>query len=254
MQYLSISQNQQLQNALKQLDKDSIENVKSSLIPRGISINENAILKLFQDSDFISNQKQWFCDQFFLFVTKTIFGVAPESLDILTMEDIYSCIVERYPKLTVNELNLAYRTHTQDEKVFILTRDIFLKPINEFIRKKLIIEFEIEKELKRVEKEIEIKQQEIEFYNKAKQCYLDSLNASEWQGDMFQAKSIAKGFWDSLFLEERKELQELAIKEIKSLEYQAKLNPLVIVYDKHFYLAQEVIKHSINQRKKFIEI
>ena len=227
--------------------------MKSSLIPRGISINENAIVKLFEESDFVSNQKQWFCDQFFLFVTKTVFGIAPESLDILTMEDIFLSIVERHPKLTINELNLAYRTHTQDEKVFILTRDIFLKPINEFIRKKFIVQDEIERELKKVQRELEIKQEEIEFRNKSKQCYMDSLNVGEWQGDMFQAKVIARGFWDSLYLEDRKELQERAAEEIKSLERQAKLNPLVIVYDKHFYLAQEVIKDSVKKGRKFID-
>lgn len=227
--------------------------MKSSLIPRGISINENAIAKLFEESELVANKKQWFCDQFFLFVTKTVFGIAPESLDILTMEDIFLCIVERYPKLTVNELNLSYRTHTQDEKVFILTRDIFLKPISEFIRKKFIIQDEIERELKKLQRELEIKQEEIEFRNKAKECYMDSLNVGEWQGDMFQAKVIAKGFWDSLYLEDRKELQVRAKEEIQSLERQAKVNPLVIVYDKFFYLAQEVIKDSVKKGRKFID-
>jgi hypothetical protein len=80
------------------------------------------------------------------------------------------------------------------------------------------------------------------------------LKGGEWLGDMFQARVIARGFWDALYLDEREGLKMIATDEVNELKIKAIDNPLILVYDPKFYLAHEVIKYSVRQQKKFIEL
>ena len=254
MQQLQISQNQQLQTAIKQLSKDSIENVKCSLSPRGISINEKAISNLFQDSKPVAIEKEWFCGQYFLFVTKSVFGITPETLDVFTVEDIFMTITERYPQLTVNDIQLAFRTHTQEEKVYTLSRDIFLKPIVEFIRKKNIVQQEIEKEAEKVRKEQESIQLEIEYRNHAKAVYLESLRQGKWIGNEFEASAIGKNFSVVISDEDRAIWNPRAKEQERANIIKNEDNPMYVNIPWQKLFAQIAMQELIKRGQKFIEI
>jgi hypothetical protein len=232
--------------------------VKNSLIPRGITINENAIAKLFQDSNILAIEKNWFCDQYFLFVSKSIFGIAPESLDILTIEDIFMCITERFPQLTVNDIQLAFRTHTQEEKVYILTRDIFLKPITEFFRKKNIVKTEIEKELKKLEEEKMRIQKDLEFKKTAKNIYLESIKEGKWLGTEHHANAIGRNFSGVLTLEETDEINAQAKQEHKERLKRAEINgnasELINVPSWQRIYARMYVERMVQRKYKFVEI
>jgi glycosyltransferase involved in cell wall biosynthesis len=131
------------------------------LIPKGISINEKGIVNLFIVSDPLSQKKEWFCNQYFFHIAMSIYGIALESISVLTIEEIFISISEKFPQLTVNDITLAYRTHTQEEKVFILTRDVFIKPIVEYWRKKQIIKIELEEQLKKIEDKLRIENKKL---------------------------------------------------------------------------------------------
>ena len=134
-----------------------------------------------------------------------------------------------------------------------MTRDELLQPISDYWTKKqnLIQQLkliEVEQEKIAIEK-----QKEIDFYNEARDLYKSSLKGGEWLGDMFQAKVLARPFWDALYMEERKEIQLLATAKYSSSVAESIDNPLIIVADKNFYLAQEVISHCVKQGKTFIQ-
>jgi hypothetical protein len=111
-----------------------------------------------------------------------------------------------------------------------------------------LIEIEQQEQKEQIEK-----QKEIDFYNKARDLYKESLKGGEWLGDMFQAKVLARPFWDALYMEERKQIQMIATEKVKEAQILAIDNPLIIVADKNFYLAQEVISHCVKQGKTFIQ-
>jgi hypothetical protein len=232
--------------------------VKNSLIIRGISINENAISKLFVESELVQAQKEWFCSQYFFFVTKSVFGIAPESIDILTMEDIFMCITERFPQLTVNDLQLAFRTHTQEEKVYTLTRDIFLKPIVEFVRKKNIVQAEIEKVQRKEAEEQERIRKDQEFKQTAKNIYLESIKQGKWLGTEHHANAIGRNFSGVLTKEETDVINAQAKQEhndrLKKAELSGNATELINVPSWQRIYARIYVERMVARKYKFVEI
>lgn len=134
-----------------------------------------------------------------------------------------------------------------------ITLDEFLAPIKDYTQKKqvarqIIIDLQIEKQKEALEK-----QKEIDFYNEARDLYKSSLERRQWLGDMFQAKVLARPFWDALYMDERKQMQVQATEKVKEAQIQAIDNPLIIVADKNFYLAQETISYCVKEGKMFIQ-
>lgn len=232
--------------------------MKSSLIIRGISINENAISKLFIESELVQTQKDWFCNQYFFFVTKSVLGIVPESIDILTMEDIFMCITERFPQLTVNDLQLAFRTHTQEEKVYTLTRDIFLKPIVEFVRKKNIVQAEIEKVQRKEAEEKERIRKDQEFKQTAKNIYLESIKHGKWLGTEHHANAIGRNFSGVLTKEETDVINAQAKQEhndrVKRAELSGNPTELINVPSWQRIYARIYVERMVARKYKFVEI
>lgn len=220
---------------------------------KNLTISKTLALSMFQASELAANVPDKTIEIFYL-VASSIYGIRPDNVSTEMFQLAFIALKDRFKGITIEDVRLAYFNSVIVKKEFVsLTRDELLEPISDYWMKKENLKDQIKLAEIEKQKEIQIKQEEIEFRNKAKQCYINSLNMGEWQGDMFQAKVIARGFWDSLYLEDRKDLQERATEEIKSLQRQAKVNPLVIVYDKYFYLAQEVIKDSVKKGRKFID-
>ena len=128
-----------------------------------------------------------------------------------------------------------------------------MEPIKAYIQVKqvarqILIDIEAQEQKEALEK-----QKEIDFYNEARDLYKSSLNGRQWLGDMFQAKVLARPFWDALYTDERKQMQVQATEKVKEAQIQAIDNPLIIVADKNFYLAQETISYCVKEGKMFIQ-
>lgn len=170
-------------------------------------LNHSAISKLFNESELFVNSKQWFDEVFFVYVSKSIFGILPESLDVITRDSVFQSICERFSDLTVEDAKIAFRTHTQVEKIYILTRDEFLKPIQNFWNKKMIVKRELDVEIEKIKSNQIAKIEKERFKKESEQMYLDHLNngLSEWTGSDFQANQFAMCFKDQ-FSQERKDV------------------------------------------------
>jgi hypothetical protein len=228
--------------------------VKSCSAARGVQVNEKALVSLFQDSPLLSTQHQYFVEKFFFYAAKTIFGVMPESIDTITINDIFQSICERFPKLTVNDLQLAFRSHQQTEKVFVLTREIFIQPIAEFNRKKNIVTSEIAKE---IEKGNEVKSRirlEMEFREEARKVYLESLKVGKWLGTCFQAAAIGRNFSDVISNEDRAKWVTLAKETQKKNRLENEKNPMYLDLPWEKIYAQLAMEDLIKRNQKFIQI
>jgi len=202
------------------------------------------------------NQKSWFTDKYYIFVARTIFGISVESIDLLTMEDAFNAITERFPQITANDIHLSFKTFQSEEKVYILTRDIFLKPIQEFMRKKNIVLQEIAREVEKETERKETERKEIEFRQQAKTVYIESLKQGKWLGTIFQAAAIGRNFSNVISDEDREKWNRLAKEMEKKNNLENKNNPIkdfVPIPWQKFY-AQFAMQDLISRRQKFIEI
>jgi hypothetical protein len=172
------------------------------------------------------------------------------------IDSIFDACVNIKEPLTIDDMKCCFNYVKIEKKAFQkITLDEFLEPIKDYTQKKqvarqIIIDLQIEQDKIALEK-----QKEIDFYNKARELYKLSISQTypEWLGDMFQAKVLARPFWDALYMEERKQIQMIATEKVKNAQTLAIDNPLIIVADKNFYLAQEVISHCVKQGKTFIQ-
>jgi hypothetical protein len=170
------------------------------------------------------------------------------------LEAIYESCINFHEKLAVEDLKNCFNFAKIEKKQYQkITLDEFLEPIKSYIQVKqvarqILIEIEQQEQKEQIEK-----QKEIDFYNEARDLYKESLKNGKWLGDMFQAKVLARPFWDALYLDECKQIQILATEKVKDAQNLAIDNPLIIVADKNFYLAQEVISHCVKQGKTFIQ-
>ena len=182
------------------------------------------------------------------------YGLNSDNVSTNLLEAIYESCINFHEKLAVEDLKNCFNFAKIEKKQYQkITLDEFLEPIKSYIQVKqvarqILIEIEQQEQKEQIEK-----QKEIDFYNEARDLYKSSLEAREWLGDMFQAKVLARPFWDALYMDERKQIQLLATEKVKDAQILAIDNPLIIVADKNFYLAQEVISHCVKQGKTFIQ-
>lgn len=182
------------------------------------------------------------------------YGLNSDNVSPDLLEAIYDACVNFHEKLTIDDLRNCFN-HAQIEKKQYqkITLDEFLEPVKAYIQVKqvarqILINFQLDEQKQAIEK-----QKEIDFYNTARDLYKSSLEGRVWLGDMFQAKVLARPFWDALYQDERKQMQVLATEKVKKAQIQAIDNPLVIVADKNFYLAQETISYCVKRGKMFIQ-
>ena len=208
---------------------------------------------MLQESESVENAPDKVIELFYL-ASSSIFGVRSENLNTELFQLALLALPNRFKGITIQDIRNSYfETEIVKREYVSLTRDELLQPIADYWTKKqnLIQQLKlIEVEQDKIALE---KQKEIDFYNEARDLYKESLKGGEWLGDMFQAKVLARPFWDALYIEERKQIQMLASEKVKDAQTLAIDNPLIIVADKNFYLAQEVISHCVKQGKTFIQ-
>jgi len=220
---------------------------------KNLPIAKTLGLLMLQDSETVENAPDKVIELFYL-ASSSIFGVRSENLSDELFQLALLALPNRFKGITIQDIRNSYfETEIIKREYVSLTRDELLQPIADYWTKKQnliqqlkLIEVEQDKIL------IE-KQKEIDFYNQARELYKESLNAGEWLGDMFQAKVLARPFWEVLYMDERKQMQLQATEKVKEAQILAIDNPLIIVADKNFYLAQEVISHCVKQGKTFIQ-
>jgi hypothetical protein len=208
---------------------------------------------MLQESESVENAPDKVIELFYL-ASSSIFGVRSENLNTELFQLALLALPNRFKGITIQDIRNSYfETEIVKREYVSLTRDELLQPIADYWTKKqnLIQQLKLI-EVKQDKIALE-KQKEIDFYNEARELYKQSLQAREWLGDMFQAKVLARPFWDALYMEERKQIQMLATEKVKDAQILAIDNSLIIVPDKNFYLAQEVILHCVKQGKTFIQ-
>jgi hypothetical protein len=210
---------------------------------------------MLQESESVENAPDKVIELFYL-ASSSIFGVRSENLNTELFQLALLALSNRFKGITIQDIRNSYfETEIVKREYVSLTRDELLQPIADYWTKKQ----NLMQQLKLIEVEQDKialeKQKEIDFYNEARELYKLSVNQTypEWLGDMFQAKVLARPFWDALYLDERKQIQMLATEKVKDAQTLAIDNPLIIVADKNFYLAQEVISHCVKQGKTFIQ-
>jgi hypothetical protein len=208
---------------------------------------------MFQESEKATEHPGKAIEIFYL-VSTSIFGIRPENVNTELFQLVLMVLPNRFPGITIQDIRNAYFENVITKKEFVsLTRDELLDPIAIYWIKKQNLMQQIKLIEMENEKEQNAQQKEIDFYNEARELYKESLKGGEWLGDMFQARVIARPFWDALYMDERKQIQLIATEKVKDAQILAIDNPLIIVADKNFYLAQEVISHCVKQGKTFIQ-
>jgi hypothetical protein len=208
-------------------------------------------LTLFSESELFSNSKQWFDEVFFVYVSKSIFGISPESLDLITRDSIFQSISERFINLTIEDVKIAFRTHTQAEKVYILTRDEFLKPIQNFWNKKMIVKRELDIEIKKNKSELYAKFEVEQFFNESIEIYKDDLAKGniEYSGTCFNAQTFAAlKFAERFNQEEKNEIFAKAKTEYSKRMIQFEDDPKVVKLPPphvNFIFSKLIVDHAL---------
>lgn len=221
---------------------------------KNLAISRTSALSMFLESEKATEHPGKAIEIFYL-VSTSIFGIRPENVNTELFQLVLMVLPQRFPGITIQDIRNAYFENVIIKKEFVsLTRDELLQPISAYWTRKQNLLQQIKLMEIENEKEQKEKQKEIDFYNESRDLYKESLNAGKWLGDMFQARVIARPFYDSLYQNERDHLKSIVSDEVRELKIQSSLNPLILVYDPKFYLANEVIKLCIEKRKKFIQI
>lgn len=147
-----------------------------------------------------------FCDSLIIDIAKTIFGIVPESIEENLKISTFNAICERFNGITINDIALAFKTHVQEEKVYVLTRDEFIKPIQKYWNKKMIVKREIDSQLQALQNEQKKTEEAINHKKEAMSLYISDLEQGNkvYSGTAFHANTFARSFQD-LFTQDQKD-------------------------------------------------
>lgn len=218
-----------------------------------MELKPSAITKLFETSNFVIDDKVYF-SAFVISIAKSVYGITPESVDKFLIDLCYNEICSKYKNLTESDLAIAFGKVEVTEKIYVLSKNEILGPINEFVRKKNIVKIEIEKQLEIEREQAETQRQAREFYQQAKQCYMDSLKAGKWLGDEFQANAIGPNFSGQLNPEEMAEINKKAKYEYTQRKESDDPFTAATVPSWQKIYARMYVEIMIQKRKLFIEI
>lgn len=206
------------------------------------------------------NAKTEFEDVLFYDIAKTIFGIIPESIEENLKLSTFHAICERFIGISVSDIALAFKTHVQEEKIYTLTRDEFIKPITNYWKKKQIVLRELNKEIESINEMAFHEQTKLQFKEDAMKLYLECLNnGTEWTGTPFQASSFAQNFAHRFDQEEKDAVWTWAKKEAHRMKVEsankfttelAELAELLIS-DKHLF-CNEIVNRALLRKLQLI--
>lgn len=159
-------------------------------------------------------------------IAKTIFGIVPESIEENLKISTFNAICERFVGITINDIGLAFKTHVQQEKVYVLTRDEFIKPIQNYWNKKMIVKRELDLQLQAIENERNKQQEAVQFKQDAMRLYIQDIEQGNkfYSGTAFQANTFARNFADLFDDNQKKDMWIESQREYRELNYQYQEN------------------------------
>jgi hypothetical protein len=149
------------------------------------------------------------------FIVECIYGLKFDKLNSDLFRLVSARIIQNYPGLTFSDLDLAFSDVVIEKKQgTTLTRDEFMKPIEDFAKKKNIVLLEISKMENEFEEKAFEKKKEIEFFNESIEIYKDDLAKGniEYSGTCFNAQTFAAlKFAERFNQEEKNEISSEAL-------------------------------------------
>lgn len=174
------------------------------------------------------------------------YGLESERINDALLSSIIDVLVNLSEPLSIDDLKACFDFATvQKIPGQKMTLDEFMTPIRDYIKKKQILRQVIEQQHIENTKQQASNEAEEQFFLRAKQKYIDSLEFNEWMGTMFEAKAIADKFWRAMTKAER----EALLKHTADVYYREKAaNDQEELFLKSWrvkhYLAHEAIKHA----------
>lgn len=182
---------------------------------------------------------------------KVYFGLIPENIDNEVYVMATNEILNRYPHLTFEGLNLAFSEGEVSKKQGVsLTSGEIVSYIKDFEAKRVVVAEAIKRQ-NRIQTEIDQKiEQAKEFRLNAEETYKKSLDAGEWLGDMYQADVLAPDYISWVKEIDNDKFKKQAIQEhhdaCKAMEESE--TPFLPVPKVRFFYSQKVIQNAINRR------
>lgn len=145
-----------------------------------------------------------------------LFGYNPANIPTGLISASIQAICERFPGITLNDIQQAFRTQEIEKKGFTaLSRDEFLEPIKQYWKNKCLIVAEIKEQERRQNEADELRQRAVDFKKECEDIYRKSLDSNEWLGDSFNAMHLARDFAERMKQERKNELWKIAGREWK---------------------------------------
>ena len=187
-------------------------------------------------------------------VITNLYGSNPDNLEADFFKIVTSAIYENFKNITLNDLQEAFKSIEIEKKPYsLLTRDEILMPIKQYWKKKNLVLSELNKCREEENEESDKIEKELDFYNKAKALYIESLKNGEWLGDAFYANVIAKNFKNKIEPEVKKELWNKAQSDHKK-SIDKSQNELIwsFIPEEKIY-SDYIIRECIKLKLNFIE-
>jgi hypothetical protein len=175
------------------------------------------------------------------------YGLEPERIGDSLLASIVQALTNSREPLSLDDLKTCFEfTPVQKIPGQKMTLDEFMTPIRQYITTKQMLKQVVLQQHIENTKQVAQDEAEEQFFLRAKQKYIDSLEFNEWMGTMFEAKAIADKFWRAMTKAERDDL----LKHTADIYYREKayndqegVIPKIMASKKH-YLAHEAIKHA----------
>jgi len=172
------------------------------------------------------------------------YGLESDRISDLLLSSIIETLLNSREPLSLDDLNTCFEfTPVQKIPGQKMTLDEFMTPIRDYIKKKQILRQVIEQQHIENTKQQASNEAEEQFFLRAKQKYIDSLEFNEWMGDMFEARVIADKFWRQMrheWANLKDAARDVYIRDVAKNQVEDAVQQ--ILPKKIYYLAQETVK------------
>ena len=132
------------------------------------------------------------------------YGLESERISNDLLSAIIQTLLNSNEPLSLDDLNTCFEfTSVQKIPGQKMTLDEFMTPIRQYITTKQMLKQVVLQQHIENTKQVAQDEAEEQFFLRAKQKYIDSLEFNEWMGTMFEAKAIADKFWRAMTKVER---------------------------------------------------
>jgi enolase len=217
-----------------------------------VTVGKSTIIKLLSDKSNLISSDLNRLQKALQFIVECIYGLKFDKLNSDLFRLVSARIIQNYPGLTFSDLDLAFSDVVIEKKQgTTLTRDEFMKPIEDFAKKKNIVLLEISKMENEFEEKAFEKKKEIEFFNESIEIYKDDLAKGniEYSGTCFNAQTFASlKFAERFKQEEKNEIFAKAKSEYSKRMIQFEDDPKVVKLPPphvNFIFSKLIVDHAL---------